>query len=319
MAYQDTWIKGRVTEAGDRECAARYEAIASVVGEYQRPVTVWDVGANVGYFGHRLAEQFDGVFVMVDQRPALWSACVENDAKNVVALTRKLTADDLSELAASEHADVTLALNVLHHMDDWPQALEALLSFGDTLLVETPARGDTGSANYQRVGAILDALASVYAQPIATFNSHVTDGVKRTLFRIDGAKRSLWKCYAYGDRVRPRGAVTPRPHRIMSTPTDKTLTFEGEAPRPWVPGINLWNWLQMGGSYPSKLAVKGCVTSAHAGLSGPHGDFKPWNLILQGCAVVPIDAGHRQSVDDRQGLEDTLRWIDRPERAYVRS
>src|SRR5688572_9022039 len=158
MAYQDTWIRGHVVAHGERACAWRYEVIRQVVGAYQRPITVWDIGANLGYFGCRLSHDFDAVSIMVDSRPALIEMCRENDDPRTIAMLHRLSAVDLAELAASEHADIVLALNVLHHLPDWRQALTAILELGELTIIETPGRGDVGSVNYDAAMAILDAL-----------------------------------------------------------------------------------------------------------------------------------------------------------------
>lgn len=316
MAYQDAWIRGEIRSRGDRACAERYDVIRGEVARYQRPVTVWDLGANLGYFGCRLADEFGCVSVMVEPRNALAEMCQCNGIPTTIAMTRRLTADDLAELAGSEHADVVLALNVLHHMDDWSAALSAVLTLGETCIIETPSVGDVESAHYDRVEAILEALKVHRAEPIGEADSHVTPGVKRTIYRVRHPKTALIRGYAFGHRVRARGAHDPRPHVIKSTVDHKSIKFSDGESRSWLPGMNLWNWLQMGGSYPSRQAVQASVRSAVASVS-EHGDLRPWNLILQGEAVQAIDKGHRRSVDDTVGLADTLAWIDRPEAAYV--
>lgn len=317
MAYQDAWIRGEIRSRGDRACAERYDVIRGEVGRYQRPVTVWDLGANLGYFGCRLADEFGCVSVMVESRKELAEMCQCNGIPTTIAMTRRITSADLTELAASEHADVVLALNVLHHMDDWQAALEAVLALGETCIIETPALGDVGSANYARAEAILEALSQRGAEPIGQALSHVTPGVQRTLYRVRQPKTALTRGYAYGKRVRARGAHDPRPHVITSTLEAKSIAFADGESRPWMPGMNLWNWVQMGGSYPSRQTVRASVQNVSSLSRSPHGDFRPWNLILQGQSVQVIDGGHRLSVDDRVGLADTLAWIDRPELAYV--
>jgi hypothetical protein len=228
-----------------------------------------------------------------------------------------MSAQDLSELAASEHADVVLALNVLHHMDDWIEALEAVLGLGQDVLIETPGRNDTGSAHYARSQAILDTIESLDAT-IGWSDSHVTAGVKRPVYLFKNRKTSVQAGYAYRALVRERGPHPPRPHHIISTHEEKSIRFTDGESRPWVPGVNLWNWLQMGGSYPDRADVKRMVQKAAAELESPHGDFKPWNLILQGQSVQAIDHGHRRSVEDAQGVNYTLACVDRPELAYAR-
>jgi hypothetical protein len=317
MAYQDTWIRGHVTAQGERPCAWRYEVVREVVAAYQRPVTVWDIGANLGYFGCRLAHEFDAISIMVDSRPALIEVCRENDDPHTIALLHRLSGQDLAEVSASEHADVVLALNVLHHLDDWPLALVAILSLGERIVIETPGRGDVGSANYERSQAILDAVETVGGELLATTHSHVTPGVQRPIYLIHRPKAYVAAGYAYRERVRKRGAHPPRPHVITSTLTDKTIAYGIGPARPWVHGINLWNWAQLGGAYPARAQVRSAVYRAHGALTGTHGDFRPWNLILSGDTVTAIDAGHRRSVDDERGLIDTLAWIDDPREAYA--
>lgn len=316
MSYQPTWIGGRETTAGDRSCADRYAVIASIVDAYRRRLTVWDLGANRGYFGIRLAESYGCVSVMADARPLLPSVCSENGLSTTIAMTHHFSAQDLRELAASEHADVVLALNVLHHFDDWQDALVSVCELGEDVLIETPGRGDVRSANYEVSQALLDAIEGFSPERVATFPSHVTPGVRRPLYRIRQRKDRLTAGYAYGGRVRARGPHPPREHVIASTVTEKTVTMAG-ASRPWLPGMNLWNWLQFGGSYPSRADVRAAVIEAAEHLESPHGDLRPWNVILQGLRVSLIDAGHRASCDDAVGLSDTLAWIDHPERAYV--
>jgi hypothetical protein len=70
LRYQETWIKGCPTgEAFQRECASRYEPIKAVLGEYKRPFSVFDFGANMGYFTFRIAEDFpQATVIAVDNR-----------------------------------------------------------------------------------------------------------------------------------------------------------------------------------------------------------------------------------------------------------
>lgn len=317
MAYQDRWIAGDTTEHGDRACADRYALIRPVLQTYRRAFTVWDLGANLGYFGCRIASEFGAVSVMVDQRPALAEACRANAIPTTIAMTHRLTADDLIELAQSEHADVVLALNVLHHMPDWREALPSVMALGETVIIETPGDGDTGSAHYERSQSILHALRGYQPELIGTSPSHVTPGIQRPMFVFRRPKVSLTSSYAYRGRVRARGPHPVRPHVITSTVTAKTIRFEDGEHRPWDHGMNLWNWLQMGGSYPDRATVQQQARIVEAGLAEAHGDFKPWNLILQGQSLRAIDSGHRRSVDDAEGLAQTLQWIANPELAYV--
>ncbi len=315
--YQDRWVKGVTTASGDRACADRYALIRPVLETYTRQFTLWDLGANLGYFGCRAADEYGAISVMVDKRPGLVETCRANAIPTTIAMTHQLTADDLIELAQSEHADVVLALNVLHHMPDWRSALPAVLALGETVIIETPGYGDVHSANYDRSQAILFALQAAQPELLGMSPSHVTPGIHRPMFLYRRPKVAVTASYAYRGRVRARGPHPVRPHHIACTPSEKTIRFADGESRPWIHGMNLWNWLQLGGLYPDRAVVRVQARSAAMRLNGPHGDFKPWNLILQGNTIEAIDAGHRRSVTDDQGLAQTLEWIADPELAYA--
>ena len=315
MAYQPAWVRG-VETGGDRDCAARYDAIREVVKPYTRQLCVWDLGASLGYFGLRLANEFGSVSVMVDGRPGLLDVCRENAIPTTVAMVHRLSVEDLREVSASSSPDVVLCLNFLHHFEDWQEPLKRVLVFGGEIIIETPGRGDTGSVNYWPSQDLLDAIESEQPELIGSFPSHVTPGVQRPLYRIVRPRANLTSPYAYQGRVRRRGKHPVRAHVIESSLSAKTVTFDGHEPRPWVPGVNLWNWAQLGGAYPTRSWVACYIERAYHALDVPHGDFRPWNLILQGDRVVAIDNGHRQSVDDAIGFADTLRWVAHPEMAW---
>lgn len=316
MAYQDAWVRGEVRFRGDRECARRYDAIKSVVSMYQRPITVWDLGANLGYFGSRLSEEYGVISVMVEPRIDLVKICEANAIPTTIALTHRLSVQDLKELAASECPEIVLALNVLHHFDDWHGALDAVLGLGEQVIIETPGRGDTGSVNYDASQKLLNTIEAMSPDLIEQSPSHVTPGVMRPMYLLKRQKFRVTRGYCYGGRVRVRGPHPVRPHQIHSTLEIKTVEYVSGETRPWVPGMNLWNWVQLGGSYPTREMVQHSVIDAAKGITN-HGDLRPWNLILQGRNVQVIDAGHRQSVDDARGLAETLAWIAHPDLAYV--
>lgn len=310
MTYQDAWVRGVTTEQGERSCADRYAVIREVVARYSRPVTVWDLGANRGYFGLRLASEFpQAVVVLVESRPDLQQSCEANGLPNVIAMTHRMSVEDLKQLARCVHADVVLALNVLHHVEDPVAAYKSVAGMGRDIVIETPGRGDTGSAHYAAAQRLLDRIEADAPVLLAEFPSHVTPGVWRPLFHVERDKTALKHGYVYGERVRPRGPHQARAHRIDCDHAAKTITYAGGESRAWHPGVNLWNWLQLGGSYPSRTVVAQAVREAFDAMPTPHGDFRPWNLILQGSRVAVIDGGHRQSVADEQGLTETLAMV----------
>lgn len=316
MAYQDVYLRGVTTPSGDRRCAQRYAIVRSVVKAFTRQVTVWDIGANLGYFGCRLADEFGAVSVMVEQRRGILDVCQQNALPTTIALQRSISVTELSELAACEHADVVLAMNVLHHMPDWRDALTALLEMGESIIIETPGRGDRGSAQYARAQEILDTLETLAPEQIGESPSHVTSGVRRPMFLLQRPRTSIRAGYAYPSRVRAKGPQQVRPHVITATPHEKSIQFEDGPARPWIAGMNLWNWLQMGGGYPDRETVQATAAAALGEAAGQHGDLRPWNVILSGQQAHVIDGGHRHG-HDAATLAESLTWLAKPELAYV--
>ena len=306
MSYQERWVRGEVTASGKRECSARYELIRRVVAGYTRPVTVLDLGADLGYFGCRLAHEFGAVSVMVERRPALEGACRENALPTTVALRHKLSVDDLGQLAAAEHFDVVLALNIVHHFKSaWPAALKAILRLGDDLVIETPPPDDVGACGQPFLRPIQERVLARDLEELGAVRSHTTPGVRRPIYLIRKRKTNLsWTC-VYSKKV---SAGRPRPHVIQSTAHEKRLVYEDGEARDWVPGINLWTWCQFGGVYPAVDDVVTAMTTAYE--SWPdHGDLHPWNFILQGDRAVLIDGDHHDTFSGPESFAQAVRWV----------
>jgi CTP-dependent riboflavin kinase len=136
--YQDIWVKGKVVEAGYRDCATRWQSIAQEVSSIVGSFTVLDLGAQTGYYSYRLAEQFGARCLAVEPSNPKLTHKVEKDNGNarVTWLRRHLDVKSLLKLGSF---DVVLALSVLHHQSDWRGMLEALRSMTrGTLVVEAP-------------------------------------------------------------------------------------------------------------------------------------------------------------------------------------
>jgi hypothetical protein len=143
VLYQDAWVCGKAVEKGGRECEFRYEAIRKVVKKLNRPIKVLDIGANMGYFSFRLAEEFDGLFVMVEGSEtvsrALLKLCKLNRNKKSILLKRSLTLECLKYLAKNETFDFVLALSIIHHFEEpYNEVFEVLRTLGSYLIFEPP-------------------------------------------------------------------------------------------------------------------------------------------------------------------------------------
>jgi SAM-dependent methyltransferase len=144
--YQDVYLKGRVVRHGTRSSEERYQAVAQALQRYRRPFTVLDIGANQGYFSFRIAHEFNAVCVMIEKQAALLENCKKNESDRVVLLQHVISASELMRLSHTEHFDVVLALNVIHHFRwRWRTAARAILDLGDTVIIESPPNNDTGS------------------------------------------------------------------------------------------------------------------------------------------------------------------------------
>ncbi|NGX53782.1 MAG: tRNA (mo5U34)-methyltransferase [Chlamydiae bacterium] len=121
----------------------RYEAIKSVLKQYNRPFTVLDLGANNGFFSIKIAEDFDAVCVMIDGSERLTDICTLNTERNkIIHFQKHFNHAEIVELSKQEHFDVILALHVLHHVDNWRGWVDTLFQMGDNVIIETPSADD---------------------------------------------------------------------------------------------------------------------------------------------------------------------------------
>lgn len=157
--YQDVIVNGQILYKGfsSTQYAKRLACIESVIkARYgDRAITVFDIGAAQGFFDFSLGFKYpNSTFVMVDSGQSsmvkqdesastLLRLCQLNDSlKNIIFLNIGLTAKNIENMGKSEHFDVVLALNVLHHfVRDWRAATDAILALGDTIILELPTWG----------------------------------------------------------------------------------------------------------------------------------------------------------------------------------
>src|SRR5690606_2344452 len=192
-------------------------------------------------------------------------------------------------------------------------ALAALLDMGTHVIIETPSRDDVKACGKRAHGVLLDAVDALKPDLLGYTPSHVTKGAERPLYHLQREKTALTSGYAYRSRLGGNPAV--RPHIIEATSTQKTIMYASGEERDWHPGMNLWNFCQLGGLYPDREAIVSRVTDACEAIE--HGDIRPWNFILQGEQVVPIDTAHRHRHGGEASLEETIAWIRDPEKAFA--
>ena len=300
--YQDIWVKGKMEQKGRRECADRFALISEFARNFQRPFTVLDLGANLGYFSLRLAETFDCTCVAIEGIYGEWIQEVlrRNENPRVVLLKKVFKLADLRALAQVEHFDVVLGLSVIHHLDgSFNESLEVLRSLGDHLILELPF--EANACGQQLVHEAVSAPLPPEAVVMGFGVSHLAEG-KRQIVRLSRPKTSIAKSYL----------GTPRTDLALTIHSDfvnKSVEFHNKPEaRPWLQGINLQTYLWFNGAYPSKPEIAEALQRATA-IVLRHRDIQSWNVVLQGAEVHLIDGddpNHVFSYNDRQYLARLL-------------
>jgi SAM-dependent methyltransferase len=271
--YQDTWVKGKVAEYGERDCAPRYEAIREVAARFKRPFTVLDIGANLGYFSLRLAEDFDCTVLAVEAGPWLNPVLCRNENPRVLGVQRSMSFDDLRELADVEHFDLVLGLSVTHHFDaPYADVLGQIRRLGFATILELPTEPNACGQSSVRETFVPDD-----AELLGTFGTHL--GGMRPLVLLTDKNPTLARSYW-------KSPVEGSPVKIACGWSKKTKTIRGVS-SPWLRGINLETWLQLGPVFPSREYVARLLADSQP--VEKHGDLKAWNVVLQGDAVRVID------------------------------
>ena len=193
MSYQDEWVNGAVVRRGYRECERRYEVVKSVcAGLRKRDFTVCDIGANLCYFGIRLAEDFHGAEITAyeSHRPAHKRATeliAENGATRIELHNKRLRLPDIDGLIRFHAFDVVLAMSVLHHVAgnpaDWLRRLEYL---GGVVIVEAAGKDS------HRKAAQGFAMPS-RAVKLGEAPSHLNPDVPRSIYMLNGGRSNQWR------------------------------------------------------------------------------------------------------------------------------
>jgi len=139
--YNDIRIKGKTISAGYRNSEKRYDEIFKFCKQFNRPISVLDLGAAEGYFTFRLAEDFSGVFIAVESNPErkLLELCVKNNNHKVLLLDKQMNLKNLKNLKEVQHFDIILALNIIHHFDEpFQDVLDTLVSMSSFCFMEHP-------------------------------------------------------------------------------------------------------------------------------------------------------------------------------------
>jgi hypothetical protein len=277
--------------------AIRYDLIAPLLRRYKRRFSVLDVGAGINpYIGQRISNEFDCVYVAIE-KDEIVSEELAKLGPRAIWLRKQFSAEDLYNLSLCEHFDVVLGLNILHHFKEWLSAFHSgLRCLGDLLIIQTPYPADTEACGQDRVEPIHSALRlSELLGTTVQFPMHMP----RPIYAFDYAPIANLSVKAWEGG---RGDVDVL---IESTYEERTiqLRHKYQKPRPYIYGLNLWNFVQLGGAWPTKDHVLQMIRDFPLP-EEPHGDMgAPWNYLLDGKELHLIDGHEGWGFDDRLGLQ----------------
>ncbi len=294
--YQDIWVNGVVQTKGIRDCAGRYKPILAHCQKYNRPFTVLDIGANLGYFSSRLASDFDCTSVMIEgaevyQRALLKLVKQQECRENLILLGVGANLATLRELCKCEHFDVVLAMRVVHHFkENFHDVIDTIVSLGDFVFMELPTAGEDEVRASTRVKKELSdhskALGNQTYNKVGEFSIHVGSSLS-PMYLIENSQPKQILSPFYGS---PRNTQ----HQIESTFENKKFFKKdslkrGELVNEWVPGINLYTFHKLNGIFPDRKRIARKIKGYNLPTDSPLTDITPWNFILNGCEIVLID------------------------------
>jgi len=279
--YQDIWVKEEVIKEGIRDCESRYQMIKPFFERYDRPITVLDLGANFGYFSFRLAEDFPGVFVMIEGNPDesnyLEDLCKRNENKKVIFLRRRITLEELSWMSEYESFDAVLAFNVVHHfLEPYNKVMKVLNKLTDFIILEHPKPEETKTYNSSRVkNESLDFSIFEHNEIIGKVPCHTTN------YKTD---RDVTFIQTNGNIINPSKGNNIE--TISTFEFKMILCKRKNTSYNWIHGINFRTFLRLNEVYPTKNQVIEMLNSTDI-LDGS--DIEPWNFIITGEKIELID------------------------------
>jgi len=305
--YQDIWVKGKLEKKGVRECEKRYQVIKKVLDKFERSFTVLDMGANLGYFSFRIAEDYPMSSVVMIESPnfygkQLQNLAVRNDLNNIILLQTHMDLYKIKVLSEIEHFDVVLAMSVVHHIDGDPNdVVNEMSALGDRLIIELP--NTTNACNPHKVVKINPDLFYGKVEQIGEGDSHVTKGGKRPIYMITTIKNGMKKRY-YNCPPHLRSKVG-----IESSWKHKHYHHQDGRKRVWIKGINLYTFMVFNGTFPYVANIEKLLRD----LKYEHAtDIRPWNFIIAGRGLAMIDANDKVSVMnvDENDFDKVITWLN---------
>lgn len=298
IQYQDVWCRGKLIQQGVRSCAHRYSIIKQFLTQYKRPFTVLDLGANLGYFSFRIAEDFPNATVVSIENGnhvELHRLAVRNGNPGVFVLSKSMDYNDLLTLGACEHFDVVLALSIIHHFPFSLTTGTNLVNWlGDNVIYELclPEEKTGNPIHFKNFKSMLPAVLSSTTE-LGSESSHLKNSISRPILLHTQNKPYITKAYwnSIGDtRI-----------FVESNFNSKTVFPPGRTPKDWVPGINLHTFCSLEGIFPSVPFLMSRIANP----PDTHTDQQPWNIIINRNGGFWIDGD-----DPRENRIASTKFVD---------
>ena len=312
--YNDIRIKGKTISTGYRNSEKRYDEIFKFCKQFNRPISVLDLGAAEGYFTFRLAEDFSGVFIAVESNPErkLLELCIKNNNRKVLLLDKQMNLKNLKNLKEVQHFDIVLALNIIHHFDDpFQDVLDTLVSMSSFCFMEHPnPLEDDSTKNSQRLEKEklkLDSFEPVLLNKNESgLGNILNQKLERNLWLLKNTQSKTidrgWRgASKYDEEFGPGNHISVKSN-FDTIDVDYGLRDEK---RTWIQGIDLRTFLENNGVYPTNDEVLNLINNLKIDNAK---DLGPHNLILNGEGLFPIDQDDKlDAVNTKEKLKDFLK------------
>jgi 2-polyprenyl-3-methyl-5-hydroxy-6-metoxy-1,4-benzoquinol methylase len=312
--YNDIRIKGKTISTGYRNSEKRYDEIFKFCKQFNRPISVLDLGAAEGYFTFRLAEDFSGVFIAVESNPErkLLELCIKNNNRKVLLLDKQMNLKNLKNLKEVQHFDIVLALNIIHHFDEpFQDVLDTLVSMSSFCFMEHPnPLEDDSTKNSQRLEKEklkLDSFEPVLLNKNESgLGNLLNQKLERNLWLLKNTQSKTidrgWRgASKYDEEFGPGNHISVKSN-FDTIDVDYGLRDEK---RTWIQGIDLRTFLENNGVYPTNDEVLNLINNLKIDNAK---DLGPHNLILNGEGLFPIDQDDKlDAVNTKEKLKDFLK------------